>query len=108
MLPHVHRVPKAEIPRVLRFGRRIRGRGVSLIMQSSPLVPRFAFVVSSNVDKRAVVRNRYKRMLRESVQSRIRDIKPSDVVLIVHAKLPRDRKTVQDMVNELLARAEML
>lgn len=73
MLPRSSRVPANEIARLMKHGRRFVGHGMTLhyrdrrreiVDQRS----RFAFIVSTKVDKRATVRNRVRRLLSESVR----------------------------------------
>lgn len=69
MLPKSHRLPASEIQTVLKQGRKITmPMGQLIFRQTQNPVSRFAFVVSARIDKRAVVRNRIKRLLRESIR----------------------------------------
>lgn len=67
MLPKSLRLPALEIPRVMKTGKRVVKNGVTLVYRTSSM-SRFAYIVSTKVDKRAVVRNRLKRLLSESIQ----------------------------------------
>lgn len=48
-----------------------------------PLVPQFAFVVSGRFSKKAVVRNRARRLLSEGVQPFLNRVKPQAAVVII-------------------------
>ncbi len=87
MLPPKHRLAKTtEITTVTTRGRRFFNPLFALKVVFKPdALPRFAFVVSTKVSKRAVVRNRIRRVLRETVQVHLVDLKPGDYVVIVKA-----------------------
>ncbi len=53
---------------------------------ASLVEPRFGFIVSTKVSKRAVERNRIKRVAREQIRSIITDFKTGDYVIIVKSK----------------------
>jgi len=87
MLARRHRLPAAEIPTVLKQGRKITLPQVLLIFrQTQNPVSRFAFVVPTKVDKRATVRNRLKRLLREAVQHLLPQIEAGRDILIIVKK----------------------
>jgi ribonuclease P protein component len=49
---------------------------------------RFAFIVSKKVDKRAVIRNKYKRILSEIIFKELKKIKPGfDIVFLVKSSI---------------------
>ncbi|OGG29916.1 ribonuclease P protein component [Candidatus Gottesmanbacteria bacterium RIFCSPLOWO2_01_FULL_46_9] len=116
MLPRSHRLPSPDIDHVLRFGKRIPGELFQLIIapnssvDSGNLRSRFAFIVSTKVDKRATHRNRIRRLLSESVRLRMESIKPGyDCVFI--AKKPFGDVgigEVEKMVVEMLSKAHLL
>ena len=90
MLPKAYRLPSSDISRVMRSGKRIVGSGITLIFHtptaskaSVQSMSRFSFIVSKNVDKRATVRNRIKRVLAESVRHILPDMsRPVDAVVV--------------------------
>lgn len=55
----------------MHSGKRLAGNGITLIFDSrlhgNDNNSRFAFIISTKVDKRATVRNRIRRLLRESI-----------------------------------------
>ena len=55
-------------------------------LKSGLVFPRFAFVVSSKVSKKAVIRNRIRRILSEAVRTKLKNTQPRDVVMIVDKK----------------------
>ncbi len=65
--------------------------------------PRFAFIVSTKIDKRATVRNRMRRVLSESVRHLLPTIAPIDGIFIAKknfADLPQT--DVEKIVSALL------
>jgi ribonuclease P protein component len=69
MLPKQHRIPAFAIRTVIRTGKRIDSPTLSASVTHTPTQAcwRGAIVVSTAVDKRAVVRNRIKRVISESM-----------------------------------------
>jgi ribonuclease P protein component len=67
MLPKSHRIPALDIPLVMKRGTRFVGNGLTFVYRKRVGESRFAFIVSTKVDKKAVVRNRMRRVLSESV-----------------------------------------
>ena len=56
--------------------------------------PRFTIVVSAKVSKKAVVRNRIKRILREYIRLRINKFALGDYVVVVKPKLAQEREDI--------------
>ncbi len=71
---------------------------------------RFAFIVSKKIDKRAVVRNKTKRILRSLVEEIIASIKEGkDFVLVAKKRLEPEQKTVVfNSLQELFKKADVL
>ena len=72
--------------------------------------PRFGFIVSNKVSKRAVRRNRTKRLLREAVQAAWPHIKPGiDAVIIARSDLSeKELGEVKTAVDILLKKSGLL
>lgn len=51
--------------------------------------PRFAFVVSGKVARKAVIRNQVRRVLSEAVRRRLKGAGPRDTIVVV-TKMPPD------------------
>lgn len=102
MLPKKNRLPSPLIKSVMRRGKRIATDGHQFIfIQNTLPISRFAFVVPVSVDKRAVIRNRLRRLVRESVRLVLPQIAPGwDGVFLIRKGLPK--------VQELLRRAGLL
>lgn len=110
MLPREHRLPSPQIKIVMRRGKRVSAEGLQLIFaQNSLSVSRFAFVVPMSVDKRAVGRNRVRRLVRESVRLLLPRMTAGwDGVLFIRKKLPDEFAAVDVMVTDLLQSAGIL
>jgi ribonuclease P protein component len=70
MLPKEYRLDKSEIKRIMRFGKKIDNQLFTLRVWYDETLSnsKFAFVVSTKVDKRATVRNNIKRKFRVAVK----------------------------------------
>lgn len=110
MLLKENRLPSPQIKTVLRRGKRVSAQGLQLIFtQNSLSVSRFAFVVPKSVDKRAVGRNRLKRLTRESVRLAFPDVTPGwDGVFMVRKGLGDEFASVNACVRDLLMRSKIL
>ena len=77
-----------------------------IVAASSVQAPRFAFVVSTSVDKRATRRNRIKRLMREEVRTLLSNLKDNTDVVLTARSGQEDKVTKS--VEELLRRANLL
>jgi len=108
---------KFEFLRLKRFGKTIFTPlfNFSFIKLPTPstgpvLPPRFGFITSNNLDKRAVVRNRVKRRVREAVRLFLRSHKLppgssglSAAFIIRRAALSRSYEEIEFEVNKVLS-----
>lgn len=114
MLSSDHKPPKEEIPQLLRRGIHVRSEYIELIYRTTntdPRLrgddnkkPRFAFIVSTKVDKRATQRNRMRRVMSESVRHLVSTLPPMDGIFIAKknfAGLPQSE--VEKIISGLLA-----
>jgi ribonuclease P protein component len=99
----------------MHSGTRITGNGIVLIVLKNETdvsgaphgSTRFAFIVSTKIDKRAIVRNRIRRLISESVRLFLPEISQSrDYVFIARKELiGLDQKEVEKRVVTLVKRA---
>ena len=110
MLPKENRLPSPQIKTVMRRGKRVSTQGVQLIYTQNNLpLSRFAFVVPKAVDKRAAIRNRLKRLTRESVRLALGSLAPGcDGVFMVRKGLGDEFASVNACVRDLLRRAGLI
>lgn len=117
MLHKAHRLPALDIPRVMKHGTRVGGNGITLIFLkkgqetiSNKQFPRFTFIVSTKVDKRATVRNRVRRLMSESVRHMMDSIRPEVDGIFIGSQglVGLDQKEMEMVVRELLGRAKLL
>ncbi len=84
MLPKIHRLAKAkDVQQTYARGRSFFSPHFLLKARFGGASVRFAFVVSTKVSKRAVVRNRIRRILRETIRMHLKAIKPADYIFTV-------------------------
>lgn len=109
MLPKENRlVEPYDFRRVGRLGRRYQSPFFSLTVapQKQTAPPRFGFVVSTRIDKRAAVRNRIKRLLREAVHARLDSI-PNGFDLVFATRPNIKGKSYEEVcsaVNQVLSK----
>ena len=83
MLKKKHRLAKdSAVKTALKTGRGFFNSDLSVRFLASAQ-PRFTVVVSTKVDKRAVKRNRLKRIFREYIKTNFADFRPGDYVIIL-------------------------
>jgi len=112
VLPNPNRLKKnKDIQRVFEKGKSFKQD--FLILKTCPNnlnQTRFAFVVSQKSSKKAVVRNKLKRRIREIVGTNLSEIKKGmDVVVIVLSGLEtKDFQETEKTLNKLFQKAEIL
>lgn len=110
MLSKPHRLPTPDVKQVTRFGRRLTSPHLALMYRNNTVgIPRFAFIVSKKIDKRATERNRIRRLLRESVQQILPQMAACDGVLVARKNIAALVQTeVNPLVLDLLGKANLL
>ena len=112
MLPKQHRLfLRKELHRIQKEGKVCQFPLFGLLVaQGDASVSRFAFIVSKKIHKRAVKRNRIKRLLRESVRSFLPKINPGyEVVFLVKKRvLEKDFQAVKSAVKKSFERIGLL
>ncbi len=110
MLSRPHRLPASEIKNILRSKERFSSREFHIVFAKNNLtVSRFAVVVSNKIDKRATVRNRTKRLIRESARHLLpRLVRGRDVVIIAKKALGEiGQSQAQKIVQEAFSRGSL-
>ena len=113
MLPKENRLTaKSDFEAVRENGRMFSGRNFSLSYRNrgDEKKTRFGFVVSKKVSKRAVERNRAKRVLREIVRKNISSVKAGFdcIFLVKKAFLGMKSSEVEVEVKEALKKFEII
>ncbi|OGZ24068.1 MAG: ribonuclease P protein component [Candidatus Nealsonbacteria bacterium RIFCSPLOWO2_01_FULL_43_32] len=112
MLPIQNRLKKKnDFGRIFKKGRGFEDRVLSLRLAKNNLaVSRFAFVVSLKVVRKAFLRNKIRRRLREAVKANLSKIKTGlDVVFFARPGLAvKNSKEITEFVERLLKRAELI
>jgi len=112
MLPQNNRLKKKkDFERVFKKGKGFKEDFLTLKTAKNDLkFSRFGFVVSQKVSKKATVRNKIKRVLREIIEKNLPLIKKGNDVLIV--TLPgleiKDFWEFKDVCDKLLQRANLI
>lgn len=112
MLPNLNRLKKKkDFEKVFKLGKGVKQDFIALKLNRNGLEnSRFGLVVSLKVSKKAVVRNKVKRRLREIIRARIKDIKKGfDVALIA---LPgsdtKDFEETKKLIEKLFKKVRIL
>lgn len=96
MLSKKNRLPRQAFNQVFQKGTRLQHPLFQLILLANNLPnSRFACVVSTKIDKHAVVRNRMKRLIHESIHHLVPDINSHiDAVIIVKRNFSKEKQPV--------------
>jgi len=112
MLAKLNRLKKKkDFGKVFKHGKGAKQDFLALKFNKNNLKnSRFGFVVSSKVSKKAVVRNKVKRRLRESVRSKLDRIKKGfDIVFITFEKIKeKDFEQINSLIEKILKRSKLL
>ena len=105
MFPKKYRLPAKLIKKVLDKGKWIHGKELSLVMlkQEKPACSRMAIVIPAKIDKRAVIRNRLKRRLREEARKNLfKLISGQDIIIFGNKKaLKLEFKQLREKLTKL-------
>ncbi len=112
MLPSSHRLRRRyEVEAILRHGRRFKSSELLLVVRSRVRggLWRGTVVVGKKVDKRAVIRNRYKRMIRADLAELQGKLQPGvDILIQVRRRFPEDNHAALSSALEQLLRQTKL
>ncbi len=111
MLPKANRLKKnKDFERVFRVGEGYKEDFLFLKIRENNLeTSRFGFVVSKKFSKKALIRNRIKRQLREIVKLKLSKIKKGiDGVILVRPGLrDKDFWELEEVINKLFKKAKL-
>jgi len=102
---------KKDFERVFKKGKGLKEDFLILKMAKNNLSQsRFGFIVGTKISKKAVLRNKLKRRLRELVRGKIEKIKKGfDIVFITQPGLEnRDFWELEEILNKIFNRAKLL
>ena len=102
MLAKQHRLQKdKEFESVFRKGKASKGKFLFLKLKRNKLqISRFGFIIGKKISKKATVRNKIKRQLREIVRENLNNVKSGfDVVIVTKPGIIN--KNYQEIKNDL-------
>lgn len=111
MFPKPNRLPHEVFRSVFKSGKRIHGDDILIIISpNKESCSRFAVQVGVKIDKRAVVRNRMKRLIRESIRNLLPGIKPGYDYIIIAQKNFSNKKEqdVEQIMHTLLSKLNIV
>ena len=114
MLPKKHRLSlRTELKIVKKDGRLYRGEFFSLLLSQQAeegSLSRFAFIVSKKIHRKAVGRNRIRRLLTASVSNLLPDLKPGfdGVFLVKREILNKKLPEINGEVTRVFTKANLL
>lgn len=111
MLSKPNRLPGYQVPILFKTGRRVSVPGLQLIFQiiddTSP--SQFALIASTRVSKKAVIRNRLKRVGREALRVLFSDLR-NGIIGVIDIRDMRFGESVEVMkqaLNEIIRKADL-
>lgn len=110
MYPQKNRLPRGEFRRVFTVGTRLTSYDLSILTSpNTQKINRFAVVVGKTVHKHAVVRNRIKRLIRESLSHLLIHFLPGhDSIIIVKRDISAKKQVeVENEINTLFSRLHL-
>ena len=112
MLPPINRLRKEkDFEKLFKKGKSFRNNFLILkIAQNNLKESRFGFIISKKVSKKAILRNKIKRRLRDIIRQNIKDIKKGiDVVLIILPGLEKKNfLEIKEILNTLFKKAGLV
>ncbi len=102
---------KNDLGNVFKNGRAVRNDSlVFKFVENKRNNPRFAFVISKKVSKKAVLRNRIKRIISESVRLKTRRLKKGidGLFIVLPGVREEDFKKIDNVVERIFKQANLL
>lgn len=111
MLEASYRIPKEEIPNIVRKGKKYQSEmfDVKAWFDDKLEHPHFAVVISAKVDKRAVVRNTIRRKFKAAIYNILQEdptfFRMGNYVIIVRSPELENLKSeqIEDLIEETLS-----
>ena len=112
MLPKANRLTKeTDFKKIAKGAKPIHSKFFLLKKLSTPeKLVKFGIVISSKISKKAVVRNKIRRQIREVLKENLADIKTGQKVMIVvkDTALNKDFKEIKQDLENLLIKTKLL
>lgn len=111
MLFRENRLKSKDFKEIRKGGRFFNEQFLSLIKAENNLnQSRFGFVVSQKISKKAVIRNKIKRRLREIIRNNLDKIKKNYNVIFIAKKGIEEKefKEIKEITEQLLKKARLL
>jgi len=105
VLPKENRLPARKIKQVLDLGRWLKSQSLSLVILDDKKAreARIAVIVPTKIEKRAVVRNRLKRQIREILRKKTFHFKKGkEIIVMVNSRaVKKSSKRLEETIEEL-------
>lgn len=101
---------KKDIERILKKGKSFKEDFLILKTKKNDLNTfRFGFIVSQKVSKKAVVRNKIKRRLREAIKLMAKQLEPGNdnLLIVLPGEAEKKFQDIQKTIEKLLKRAKI-
>lgn len=112
MLPQQNRLfLRKDFAEIKKKGEKFQGRFFGLLVYiKEGNFPRFGFIVSNRISKRATARNRVKRLLREAAKSFLTQMKPGRQILFLAKKeiLGEPLSRIKEEAEKIFQKAKIL
>lgn len=110
MLPKKNRLKKKDFEKVFKTGRGLKEDFLFLkTVKNNLKESRFGFIIPQKISKKAALRNKIKRRLRELVRIKLPKIKKGvDVILVANPGLEvKDFWEIEDILNKIFKKAKL-
>ncbi len=111
MFAKKNRLPGYKTPQVLNSKTTFHSSFFSLkVLPSDQIDSRIGLIISIKIAKKAVDRNRIKRLLREAIKPHLKNLKPNHDLLFLtkHSVKNKTLKQISPAINSVLKKAKVL
>ncbi|MDQ6985499.1 MAG: ribonuclease P protein component [Candidatus Dojkabacteria bacterium] len=108
MLSKKYRIPKTEIPNIIKRGKRISSEFFDLKIWHDDAIKnhRFSIVISKKVSKKAVTRNKIRRKFRAAIYSLLKNntFKKDNYIFIIKSVDLSEKKSgeIEELIEEII------